>query len=104
MLSSRDLPIDQQHAYIILRTYDYVRARGPETRDQRKRRAPPPRSPPIALATPAPRPQAPGAPGTVMRKLKGVLSPKPPFFYERAQLAPYELTHVRASNIAARKI
>ena len=59
---------------------------------------------PRLRSRPAPRPQAPGAPGTVMRKLKGVLSPNPPFFYERAQLAPYELTHVRASNIAARKI
>ena len=30
-------------------------------------------------------------------QLKGVFSPNPPFFYESARLAPYELTHVRAS-------
>ena len=29
--------------------------------------------------------------------VKGVFSPNTPFFYERARLAPYELTHVRAS-------
>ena len=29
--------------------------------------------------------------------VKGVFSPNTFFFYERAQLAPYELTHVRAS-------
>ena len=31
-------------------------------------------------------------------KLKGVFSPNPPFFYKSARLAPYELTHVRASS------
>jgi hypothetical protein len=29
--------------------------------------------------------------------LKGVFSPNTFFFYQRAQLAPYELTHVRPS-------
>eukprot|EP00964_Phaeocystis_antarctica_P086865 scaffold55054_cov61-Phaeocystis_antarctica.AAC.1 len=38
--------------------------------------------------------QSPEPPSSV---LKGVFSPNTPFLYERARLAPYELTHVRAS-------
>eukprot|EP00964_Phaeocystis_antarctica_P098352 scaffold64372_cov44-Phaeocystis_antarctica.AAC.1 len=30
------------------------------------------------------------------KAVKGVFSPNTPFFYERARLAPYELTHVQA--------
>ena len=39
----------------------------------------------------------PGAWYKVTLVLKGVFSPNPPFFNESARLAPYELTHVRAS-------
>jgi hypothetical protein len=35
--------------------------------------------------------------GPASEVTEGVFSPNPSFFYERAQLAPYELTHVRAS-------